>query len=459
LKSFGPSAALFDAARVVRRETASDLESCFAGLDSSTSAFDLRLFDLRLFDFRLFGFRLSTFDFLPDSWLLTMFRLRLLPWEYGVRNLLRRPSRSALTLAALVVVVLLIFVVVGFIRGLEKSLAVSGDPSVVLVYSLGAEENIENSSIAAQTPAILAASIEGIQKRFGVSHVSPELYLGTRIAAGGQDGALGLVRGVTTTAPLVRRKVTITEGRWPGPGEILAGHLAAAKLGVEPEALAIGRQVRFEGRDWTISGRFTAGGSAFESELWAPLPDFQQALKRQDLSVVALLLQPGAGPAEVTLFCKERVDLELQAIRETDYYASLQRHYQPVRMLAWLVVFLVAGAGVFAGLNMMYGAVAGRVREIATLQAVGYRRRAVLLALIQEGALLAAAASLLAGMIALLWLNGMAVRFTMGAFVLRVDGVALLLGSGIGLLLGIVGAIPPAIKALRLPVAESLKAV
>src|SRR5690606_14760107 len=122
---------------------------------------------------------------------------------------------------------------------------------------------------------------------------------------------------------------------------------------------------------------------------------------------------------------------------------------KPVRMLAWLVVVLVAGAGVFAGLNMMYGAVAGRIREIATLQAVGYRRRAILASLIQEGMLLAAAASLLAGLVALFWLNGTAVRFTMGAFTLRVDSVALLVGCGTGLLLGVVGALPPAIKALR----------
>lgn len=388
-----------------------------------------------------------------------MFRVRLLPWEYGVRNLLRRPSRSALTLGALTIVVLLIFVVVGFIRGLERSLAVSGDPQVVLVYSLGAEDNIENSAVAARTPGLLTASVTGIQKRFEVAHVSPELYLGTRIDAGNQHEALGLVRGVTSTAPLVRRHVRLTDGRWPEAGEVLVGRLAAAKMGVQPEVLAIGKPVQFEGRTWTISGHFMAGGSAFESELWCRLPDFQQALKRQDLSVVAVLLRPGVSPSSVVLFCKERIDLELQAASETAYYASLQKHYQPVRMLAWLVVWLIAGAGVFAGLNMMYGAVAGRVREIATLQAVGYRRRAILISLIQEGVLLAAAASFLAGLVALFWINGQAVRFTMGAFTLEVDRVALLVGSGVGLMLGIVGAIPPAIKALRLSVAESLKAV
>ncbi len=110
-----------------------------------------------------------------------IFRGRFLPWEYGVRNLLRRPTRTVLTLAALSMVVLLIFVVVGFIRGLEKSLAESGDADVVLVYSQGAEENIENSAIEAGTPTLLAASLAGVQRRFGVPHVSPELYLGTRV--------------------------------------------------------------------------------------------------------------------------------------------------------------------------------------------------------------------------------------------------------------------------------------
>ena len=239
----------------------------------------------------------------------------------------------------------------------------------------------------------------------------------------------------------------------------MVGKLVAAKLGCDPQDVQVGQEVTIEKEKWRISGRFEAGGSAYESEIWCRLPDFQQALQRQDISLVAILMGPQMSAADVIIFCKERADLELQAVAETDYYASLQQHYRPVRLLAWLVVGLVAGAGVFAGLNMMYGSVAGRIREIATLQAVGYRRRAILVSIIQEGLLLSAAGSLLAGAVALLVINGIAIRFTMGAFALRIDGVSLLIGCGVGLLLGIVGALPPAIKALRLPVAESLKAV
>jgi len=383
----------------------------------------------------------------------------LLPWDYGVRNLARRPMRTALTLIALATVIMLVFVVVGFIRGLERSLAISGDDDVVLVYSVNSEENIENSSIAARTPSLLTASLDDTWKRFGVVHVSPELYLGTRVKTHDAVSGLGLVRGVTRTAPLVRRGIRLVEGDWPGAGEVMVGKLAAAKLSTTDEAMAIGKTLEFEGATWTISGQFSAGGAAFESEVWCNLADFQTATKRQDLSLVAMLMAPGASAAEVSLFCKERTDLELRALRETDYYATLQQHYKPVRVLAWFVVVLVSGAGIFAGLNMMYGAVAGRIREIATLQAIGYRRRAILLSLVQEGVLLAAAASLLSGLIALTMLNGMAVRFTMGAFTLEIDSVAVLIGCGVGLLLGVLGAVPPAVKALRESVAVSLKAV
>ena len=197
----------------------------------------------------------------------------------------------------------------------------------------------------------------------------------------------------------------------------------------------------------------------FESELWCRLDDLQQAMKRQDLSLVAVTLASDAEFADVDLFCKERLDLELQAIRQVEYFDSLREDYQPVRMLAWLVVLLISGAGVFAGLNTMYGAVVGRVRELATLQAIGFPRWAAVVSLVQEGTLLAVTASLLASVVAVVLVNGAAVRFTMGAFELQIDGVALLIGYGTGLTLGMVGSLPPAIRVLRLPVVEGLKAV
>lgn len=389
-----------------------------------------------------------------------MVPLKLLPWEYGIRNLLRRPGRTALTLAAISTAIFLVLVVVGFVRGLESSLSASGDPNVVLVYSLGMGENLEYSSIPGSSADVLAASIAGIRRRYGAEYASPELCLAARMVAGDeQDESTGLIRGVTTAVLRVRRSVEIVEGAWPEAGEILVGRLAATKLGRSPEALGVGRSLEFEGRTWRISGRFAAPGAVAESEIWCRLEDLQSVLKRQDLSLVALTLAPGAPPADVDLFCKERLDLELQAMRETDYYASLNAHYRPVRMLAWVVVGLVAGAGVFAVLNTMYAAAVGRVRELATLQTIGFPRLALVLSLIQEATVLSLTGAILAAAVAVLLMDGVAIRFTMGAFQLRVDSVAVLIGCGMGLLLGWFGAVPPAMRGIRRPIAESLKAV
>lgn len=383
-----------------------------------------------------------------------------LPWEYAIRNLFRRPLRTALTLAGLTVVVLLVLIVVGFIRGMEKSLSVSGDPQVALAFSLGMGKNLEYSSIPMRTGDLLAASVDGIQRRHGQAYISPELYLATDVELeASDDPTMGLIRGVTPAILLVRRQVEIEEGDWPGPGEVLVGRLAAGKMGAESDQVGVGEALTLEGRSWRISGLFSAGGAAFESEVWCRLDELQQAMKRQDLSLVAVTLAPGGDFAHLDLFCKERLDLELQAIREQEYYGELQKDYRPVRMLAWLLVLLISGAGVFAGLNTMHGAIVGRTAELSMLQTVGFSRRAVLMALIEEGIFLAAAASLIASAVAIVFVNGMAVRFTMGAFSLHIDSVAILIGCGTGLLLGILGTLPPAIRALRMPIIEALKAV
>ena len=62
------------------------------------------------------------------------------------------------------------------------------------------------------------------------------------------------------------------------------------------------------------------------------------------------------------------------------------------------------------------------------LQTIGFLRRAIAMSLMQEGTILAAAASLIATVVAVAFVNGVAVRFTMGAFALQVDSLTLLVG-------------------------------
>ena len=395
--------------------------------------------------------------------------MRLLPWDYGVRNLGRRPVRTALTALGLALVVFLLVVVVGFVRGLELSLQQSGDPEVVLLHNANSAENLENSSISDEVPALARTEFAAHLVKYGeTAAVSPELTIAGRVTVGaaGGTGTVAVFRGVGLDRVfLVRRQVALVEGALPGPGEVLVGRLVPAKLGVAAADVAVGRSITIEGKPWRVSGRFAAPGTLLEAEVWCRLDDLKAAVKRpNDVSVVAMRFDPAGDRAKqmgyVDYFCRNRrPDLELMGSREFDYYASLQKHYAPMRALAWLLVALVAVAGACGAANTMYAAVAGRVREFAALQAIGFPRRAIALSLLQESVILAAAATLVASALAVLLVQGVAIRFTMGAFALQIDRTALLVGCVAGLGLGVFGAIPPAVRAFRMPIPDALKAV
>jgi ABC-type lipoprotein release transport system permease subunit len=395
--------------------------------------------------------------------------MKLLPWDYGVRNLGRRPLRTVLTTVGLMLVVFLLMLVLSFQRGMEVSLAQSGDPQIVLLHNINAAENIENSSISDEVTALarteFARQLVTIR---GSPAVSPELTIATRVgeAAEGQLQQLGVLRGVDWQRVFqVRRQVFVTQGQVPERDEVLVGRLTATKLGVAPDSLAVGKSLVIEGKPWRISGHFAAPGTLLEAEIWVPLDDLKVALKRpNDISLLAMRFDAEGDPVKqmglVEYFCRNRrPDLELMGSRETDYYASLQKHYGPMRALSWLLVALVGIAGGCGAVNTMYAAVAGRVREFAVLQSLGFPRTSIAMSLIQESVLLSASATLLASGVALLLLQGVAVRFTMGAFTLQLDRPVVLLGGMLGITLGVIGAIPPIRRAFRLEIQEALKAV
>jgi len=395
--------------------------------------------------------------------------MRLLSWDYGVRNLTRRPLRTVLTALGLALVVFLVMLVLGFQRGLDESLAQSGDPQVFLLHHNTAAENLENSAVGDDVPALVKAELRQLlAENGGVPAVSPELILATLVQAGEGPSQIGLLRGVQPEVFLVRTKAYLTQGAWPQSGretkEVLVGRLAAAKLGLRSADVAVGRSLLVDGKPWKIVGHFAAPGTVLESEIWCPLDDLK-ALRRRTatISLVALRIHARTAAADaqdqLDNFCRRYLLKELMATRELVYYGSLQKHYQPIRLLAWLLVMLVLTAGCAGAINTMYAAVAGRVREFAALQAVGFPRHAILVSLLQESLLLASSATLAAAGLALLLLRGTAVRFTMGAFHLQLDGPVLLAGCIAGVALGILGCIPPAWRAFRLEVADGLKAV
>ena len=91
------------------------------------------------------------------------------------------------------------------------------------------------------------------------------------------------------------------------------------------------------------------------------------------------------------------------------------------------------------------------------LQALGFTRLAIVASLMEESVFAAACGALIGLVLGLALLDGLAVRFSMGAFAIVMDAPVVLLGVAGGLVVGVVGAVPPAVRCLRLPITEALK--
>lgn len=379
----------------------------------------------------------------------------MLPISYAIRNLFRVPARCVQIVLGAALVIVLLMLASALSDGMDAVLRSSGSEKNVIILGSGSEESVERSEVNAAVPSLIAASVPGIKTVLGRSAVSGEIhYNGFLTPPGGEERRQALLRGVTPAALLVHPEVSLIEGTFPRPGEAMVGRLATHKMRLSKDAFKIGETIQVDETTLTISGIFQAPGTVMEAEVWTDLGDMLAIAQRDTISCAVVRL----GEAEfgdVEVFTLQRLDLELVAMRESDYYAKLSAFYTPLRAMTWVTAALVAAGAVFGGLNTLYAAFSSRIREMATLQAVGFKRSALLISLLQESLLATVIGALLAAGFALWIADGITVPFSIGTFVIDISPSVLGIGLIGGLILAIVGALPPAWTCLRpkLPVA------
>ena len=113
--------------------------------------------------------------------------MKLLPFEYAVRNLGRNPLRTALGVSGAALVVFLVAGAAGFVTGMRQALTGTSSTENVILLGAGSEESIERSQLEFRSAGIAAASIPGIRTRLGVPYVSPEVHLALNVASAPGD--------------------------------------------------------------------------------------------------------------------------------------------------------------------------------------------------------------------------------------------------------------------------------
>ncbi|MFD2256367.1 ABC transporter permease [Luteolibacter algae] len=381
----------------------------------------------------------------------------MLPLSYALRNLFRDKSRLLQTVGGSALVVLLVMAATALNGGMKQVLSASGSPRNAILLGAGSEESIQRSEVSELLGGIAEAGIRGVSETLGKPAVSTEIHYMSFIEIPNGARGQGLFRGVTPRALLVHPEVRILKGTFPRAGEVMLGRLAWRKLGLPEAELQPGKTVRIENTELKISGLFAAPGTVMESEIWAVIGDLRMISQRDTVSCVVLRMEEPKDFSEVDLFSQQRLDLELSALRESDYYAALGAFFKPLRVMTWITAGLVAAGAVFGGFNTLYAAFASRIRELATLQAIGFGRAAVFFSLMQESLIACLAGTMVASIIALVLLDGATIPFSIGAFTITISPQVAVAGLLTGILLGILGSVPPAIRCLKPSLPKALR--
>lgn len=247
----------------------------------------------------------------------------------------------------------------------------------------------------------------------------------------------------------------------PGLAELVVGKNAS----VSYKGLKVGDTIRLGSVPFKIVGIFDAGGSAFDSEVWGDAHLIGPAYNRPDTvfqSVTVHLASP-ASLQQLKDATTADPRLNVDVSREIDYYSKQStRLTSLITILGGLVASIMAVGAVFGALNTMYSAVSERGREIATMRALGFGGPSVVFSFVIEALLISFIGGVV-GCIAVLPLNGLTTgamnlqTFSHMAFAFSVTPLLLGLGMVFALVMGLIGGVPPAIRAATRPVAAALR--
>jgi putative ABC transport system permease protein len=385
------------------------------------------------------------------------------PVSYNFRSIRERWTSTIVAVLGIAGTVGVFIAMLSLARGFRATLVSSGSEDNALITRAGATSEM-TSGVSIDLVKIIQDA-PGIARGADGPLLTSEAVLMAPIPlrSTGTDANVQL-RGVSPNVLTIRRNVRIIEGRMfrPGLSEVIVGKNAKATY----TGLTLGNTIWLGSARWQVVGTFDAGGSAFDSEVWgdphllnAAYPPRPETLSQ---SVTVHLTSPAAlQQLKDALTSDPRLNVDVT--REIDYYAKQSTNMTAlITILGGFVALIMAIGAVFGALNTMYSAVAERGREIATMRALGFNSGNVVLSFLFEALLISFAGGIL-GCLAVLPLNGFTTStinfqtFSNLAFAFKITFDLLLMGVIFALVMGVLGGMPPAIRAASRPVASALR--
>jgi putative ABC transport system permease protein len=394
-----------------------------------------------------------------------LFRRDWVPMVYNVRSLGVRKWTTAATALGLALVVFVFTTVLMLASGVRETLKATGSAENAKIIRKGAQTEVQ-SGLLPEHFRLLSSANETALGKDGKPLASAELvviiFAVRENGSSDEDGTNLNVRGVGPTA-LELHAPRHLEGRMfqPGTSEIVVGKGLNGRF----KGMRLGGQVRFARRDWTVVGIMDQGGSAYDSEVWGDVDQFMDAFARRPaFSSITMKLKDHASFESL----RTRVEADpmlstLEVKPEIDYWAAQSEQFAMfVQFLGLFVAVIFSFGAVLGAMITMYAQVAARTREIGTLRALGFRRRAVLVSFVAESVILAAIAGAIGcGAASLMQLASFTTMnfqtFSEMSFRFHMSKGVVLSSLFFAIVMGFAGGLLPAMRAARMPIVRATR--
>ncbi|HWW93637.1 MAG TPA: ABC transporter permease [Vicinamibacteria bacterium] len=384
-----------------------------------------------------------------------------LPLSYNVRNVRHRWQVTMLAVSGIALVVAVFTVLMAMSEGFSRALRSTGRPDNAMIVQRGSASELTSWIPIDQRNLILVRD-EVARDTEGQPLASPEDVVVTNKPKKDGSPTNVTVRGVTPKAFDVRGGIKILDGRkfTPGLYEVIVGDKIARRV----RGLELGSSVKLQKHEWKVVGTFSSQGGAFESEIWGDADVMGVDFGRTGgYNAMSVRLKPGADVTELDHWIRSNPQMQLQAVSERKYYDDQAGPLAKIlRQLATFVAVIMGVGAVFGAMNTMYAIVAARTREIGTLRALGFSRRAILFSFVVESVTLALAGGAIGCLLAVP-MNGYSTgtgqtqSFSEIAFAFQITPGIVMSSVAFAVVMGVIGGLLPSVRAARLPITSALR--
>lgn len=360
--------------------------------------------------------------------------------SFSFSNLKRRKVRTALVILGITIGVMLVTSLLTILDGFEAGVSQS-------IELLSGNVIIQKEGSIDQALSIIDASIaDAIAETGYAKAVSPEIYVVRQIGPTGTFSITTLI-GITEAYSEIVSPEFITRGEAfdaAARGEAIVGTRVAKRLGLD-----LGDTFEVEPLEFRVVGIFETNTLADAAIVLIPLDDARalSGLPGEKISAIEVRPLTPEDTERIEEFVENNYD-DVEVVYPKDLVAEAQQVLGTIQDITFIVssiAVLVAAIGIA---NAMLMSVMERTPEIGVLKATGWRNldigyslflEAILMAFV--GGILGVAVGVLAAFAAAEFIPQLSIHLSYGT---------LLLSFGFSVLLAVLSALYPAVKASRI---------